>query len=43
MVYRRPQEADRQIRGIKYADVRAGDTNVRIELPDANDRLRGVD
>jgi RNA polymerase sigma factor (sigma-70 family) len=43
MVYRRPQEADRQIRGIKYAEVRAGDTELRIELPDANDRLRGVE
>ena len=43
MVYRRPQEADRQIQGIKYVDVRPGERDVRIELPDANDRLRGVD
>src|SRR5262249_6907569 len=43
MVYRQPQEADRQIKGIKYVDVRSNETEVRIELPDANDRLRGVD
>ena len=43
MVYRNPTAADRQIEGIKYAEVRAGEANVRIELPDVNDRLRGVD
>jgi RNA polymerase sigma factor (sigma-70 family) len=43
MVYRRPSEADRQIQGIKYAEVRGGETDVRIVLPDANDRLRGIE
>ena len=43
MVYRNPSRPDQQIEGIKYADTHAGDANVRIELPDVNDRLRGVD
>jgi hypothetical protein len=43
MVYRRPAEAFSQIKDIKEVEVRGGEMNVRIELPDANDRLRGVD
>jgi hypothetical protein len=43
MVFRRPSEADRQIQGIKYAEVRGGETDARIELPDANHRLRGIE
>ena len=43
MLYRNPQVADRQIKGIKYVEVRPGEAEVRIEMPDANDRLRGID
>ena len=43
MVYRNPPVADRQIKGIKYVDVTPGQAEVRIEMPDANDRLRGID
>ena len=35
MVYRKPEGADRQIKGIRYVDVRPGQTEVRIEMPDA--------
>ena len=43
MVYRNPQVADRQIKGIKYVDVTPGQADIRIVLPDSNDRLRGID
>ena len=43
MVYRKQEGADRQIKGIRYVDVSAGQTEIRIEMPDANDRLRGID
>ena len=43
MVYRNPAVAYSQIKGIKYADVTQGQAEVRIELPDANDRLRGIE
>ena len=43
MVYRNPTGAFRQIQNIKYAEVRPGEAEVRIELPDADDRLRGVE
>jgi RNA polymerase sigma factor (sigma-70 family) len=43
MVYRNPTKPFRQIEGIKYAEARPGQTDVRIEMPDANDRLRGTD
>jgi hypothetical protein len=44
MIYRNPGGAGgQQIEGIKYADARPGQTDVRIEMPDANDRLRGID
>ncbi len=43
MVYRKPDGADGQIKDIRYFDVPPGQTEIRIELPDANDRLRGID
>ena len=43
MVYRRPEGAERSIQNIKYVDVPPGQAEVRIELPDPNDRLRGID
>jgi RNA polymerase sigma factor (sigma-70 family) len=43
MVYRKQEGAHRQIEGIRYVDIKAGQTEVRIEMPDANDRLRGID
>jgi hypothetical protein len=43
MAYRRPDAADRAIHNLKYADVSPGQTDVRIELPDSNDRLRGIE
>ena len=43
MLYRKPPESDRQIRGIKYFEVPPGQSDLRIELPDENDRLRGVE
>ena len=43
MVYRKPDGADRQIKDIRYVDVSPGQTEIRIELPDAKDRLRGID
>ena len=41
--YRRPEEADRSIRGMQYLDVPPGQGDVRIEIRDRNDRLRGID
>jgi hypothetical protein len=43
MVYRRPSESDRSIRDIKRIDVPQGEDGVRIELPDPNSRLRGIE
>ena len=43
MAYRRPAEADRSIRNVKYIDVPPGQTELRIELSDPNDRLRGIE
>jgi protocatechuate 3,4-dioxygenase beta subunit len=43
MVYRNPHVAHSQIKDIKYADVTPGTAEVRIEMPDANDRLRGIE
>jgi RNA polymerase sigma factor (sigma-70 family) len=43
MVYRNPAGPDRQIRNMKYVDVNLGQNEVRVELPDPNDRLRGID
>jgi uncharacterized GH25 family protein len=43
MAFRRPEGASRAIRNIKYVDVPPGAAEVRIELTDANDRLRGID
>ncbi len=43
MVYRKQEGAYRAIKDIRYFDVSPGQTDIRIELPDANDRLRGVD
>src|SRR5262249_17377438 len=43
MAYRRPDGADQHIKNLKYVDVRSGQSEIRIELPDANDRLRGID
>ena len=43
MLYRTPGVADRQIQGIKYAEANPGQMDLRIEMPDANDRLRGID
>jgi RNA polymerase sigma factor (sigma-70 family) len=43
MVYRKQEGAYRQIKGIRYVDVKPGQTEIKIEMPDANDRLRGID
>jgi hypothetical protein len=43
MVYRNPKTPFSQIKGIKYAEARPGQTDVRIVMPDANGRLRGTD
>jgi protocatechuate 3,4-dioxygenase beta subunit len=43
MAYRRPEGANRSIRDMKYVDVPPGAADVRIELREANDRLRGID
>ncbi len=43
MAYRRPEGADPSIRNMKYVDVPFGQAEVRIELPDPNDRLRGIE
>jgi hypothetical protein len=43
MAYRRSGRGGDLIRDIKHIDVRPGQTDVRIELPDPNDRLRGID
>ena len=43
MVYRNPKTPFTQIKGIKYAEARPGQTDVRIVMPDANERLRGID
>jgi protocatechuate 3,4-dioxygenase beta subunit len=43
MVYRKQEGAGRQIEGIQYFDIRADQTEVRIEMRDDNDRLRGID
>jgi beta-lactamase regulating signal transducer with metallopeptidase domain len=42
-VFRSPEGAHRSIHNMKYVDVQPGQVEVRIELPDANDRLRGID
>ncbi len=41
--YRHPEGPDRQIKGMRYAEVPADGGQVRIELPDPNDRLRGIE
>jgi hypothetical protein len=43
MAFRRPEGADRPIHNMKYVDVPSGQAEVRIELPDPNDRLRGIE
>ncbi len=43
MVYHKQEGAGRQIKGIRYFDVRDGQSDIRIEMPDENDRLRGID
>jgi hypothetical protein len=43
MVYRVQTGTDRSIQNIKHIDVDAGQDEVRIELPDPNDRLRAID
>ena len=43
MVYRNPKTPFSQIKGIEYAEARPGQTDVRIVMPDANERLRGID
>jgi len=43
MAYRRPEGSHRAIQDIKYVDVSRGQAEVRIELRDTNERLRGVD
>ena len=43
MVYRNPKTPFTQIECIKYAEARPGQTDVRIVMPDANERLRGID
>jgi uncharacterized GH25 family protein len=44
MIFRNPGGAGgQQIEGIKYADALPGQTDIRIEMPDANDRRRGID
>ncbi|WP_435009733.1 sigma-70 family RNA polymerase sigma factor [Tundrisphaera lichenicola] len=42
-VYRHPEGPDRSIRGMQYVDVQPGQDEVRVELRDRNDRLRGID
>ncbi|MDR3621901.1 MAG: sigma-70 family RNA polymerase sigma factor [Paludisphaera borealis] len=42
MAYRN-EGTERNIRNLKYADVPAGQKEVRIELPDVNERLRGIE
>jgi RNA polymerase sigma factor (sigma-70 family) len=41
--YRHPGGADRTIRDMRYLDVQPGQADVRIEIRDRNDRLRGID
>jgi hypothetical protein len=43
--YRKPEGADRSIRNMVRVEAKAGDNGneVRIVLPDANDRLRGIE
>jgi Carboxypeptidase regulatory-like domain len=44
MIFRHPGGAGgQQIEGIKYGDARPGQTDIRIEMPDANDHRRGID
>lgn len=43
MAYLRPEGSHRAIQDIKYVDVSRGQAEVRIELRDPNERLRGVD
>jgi protocatechuate 3,4-dioxygenase beta subunit len=43
MAFRRPEGATRSIRNMKYVDVLPGAAEVRIELLDPNDRLRGIE
>jgi hypothetical protein len=43
MVYRKQEGAGQQIEGAQYFDIRADQTEVRIEMRDDNDRLRGID
>ena len=43
MVYSSPGAGEREIRKIKYVDVPPERSELRIELPDPNDRLRGID
>jgi RNA polymerase sigma factor (sigma-70 family) len=43
MVYGKQEGADRGIKDIRYFDVTPGQTEIRIEMSDANDRLRGID
>jgi protocatechuate 3,4-dioxygenase beta subunit len=43
MAYRRPEGARQSIRNMKYVDVQPGQAEVRIELPDPNERLRGIE
>jgi RNA polymerase sigma factor (sigma-70 family) len=43
MVYRKQEGAYRQIEGIRYVDVSSGQALVHIEMPDENDRLRGIE
>ena len=43
MAYRRPDGAVSSIHNMKYVDVPPGQAEVRIELSDANDRLRGIE
>ena len=39
-----PVQIERTLKlGIKYAAARPGQTDVRIVMPDANERLRGID
>ncbi len=40
---RNPDEQHRNIRNLKYADIPQGSDEVRIELPDPDDRLRGIE
>ena len=43
MAYRRQDGAGREIKGIRYADVKPGQSGIQIAMPDENDRLRGID